>query len=267
MHGLVLSLFPGIDLLGRGFERAGFCVVRGPDLILGGDVRSWHGLPGRFDGVIGGPPCQDFSRARRTPPTGYGLEMLSEFVRIVEECEPTWWVLENVPSVPAVRIQGYSHLRLDLDARDFGSAQRRLRHFQWGHRAGAVPVVTRRGTAAPAESQPCCVASEGKAINRRNWSEFCELQGLPAQFDLPGWTVEAKYRAVGNGVHVDVATALAEAIAAAAPPGYRLCDCGCGRPVTGRQSTATAACRKRKERSRGRGVTDQVSGPAAGSQA
>jgi hypothetical protein len=32
--GLVLSLFPGIDLFGRGFEAAGFCVVRGPDLIL-----------------------------------------------------------------------------------------------------------------------------------------------------------------------------------------------------------------------------------------
>jgi hypothetical protein len=33
MNGLVLSLFPGIDLLGHGFELEGFCVVRGPDVI------------------------------------------------------------------------------------------------------------------------------------------------------------------------------------------------------------------------------------------
>jgi hypothetical protein len=65
---LVLSLFPGIDLLGRGFELEGFSIVRGPDLIFGGDVRTFSVPRGRFDGVIGGSPCPDFSRARRAPP-------------------------------------------------------------------------------------------------------------------------------------------------------------------------------------------------------
>jgi hypothetical protein len=37
---LVLSLFPGIGLLDLAFEEEGFCVVRGPDLLWGGDVRS-----------------------------------------------------------------------------------------------------------------------------------------------------------------------------------------------------------------------------------
>lgn len=32
---VILSIFPGIDLLGKGFEEQGFCVVRGPDLITG----------------------------------------------------------------------------------------------------------------------------------------------------------------------------------------------------------------------------------------
>jgi DNA (cytosine-5)-methyltransferase 1 len=67
---LVLSLFPGIDLLGRGFEAEGYCVVRGPDKIFGGDIHAFHALPGRFDGVIAGTPCQDYSTARRAPPTG-----------------------------------------------------------------------------------------------------------------------------------------------------------------------------------------------------
>jgi site-specific DNA-cytosine methylase len=87
----VLSLFPGIDLMGRGFEQEGYCVVRGPDLIFGGDVRAFHPPPGRFDGIIGGSPCQDFSTARRCPPTGYGVEMLHEFCRCVADltCGPT----------------------------------------------------------------------------------------------------------------------------------------------------------------------------------
>lgn len=61
MSGLVLSLFPGIGLLDMAFEEEGFCVVRGPDLLWGGDIRRFHPPSGRFDGVIGGPPCQRFS--------------------------------------------------------------------------------------------------------------------------------------------------------------------------------------------------------------
>ncbi|MFZ2407129.1 MAG: DNA cytosine methyltransferase, partial [Methylobacter sp.] len=82
---LVLSLFPGIGLLDRAFEDLGFCVVRGPDLIFGGDIRRFSVPAGRFDGVIGGPPCQDFSKARRDDPTGQGMEMLYHYKRIVME--------------------------------------------------------------------------------------------------------------------------------------------------------------------------------------
>lgn len=32
-NNLVLSIFPGIGLFDRGFEAAGFCVVRGPDVL------------------------------------------------------------------------------------------------------------------------------------------------------------------------------------------------------------------------------------------
>ena len=36
---LVLSLFPGIGLLDMAFELEGFCVVRGPDVLWGGDIK------------------------------------------------------------------------------------------------------------------------------------------------------------------------------------------------------------------------------------
>lgn len=62
---LVLSLFPGADLLGRAFESYGCSVVRGPELLLGQQIDEWvKPPPGRFDGIIAGPPCQPFSRAK-----------------------------------------------------------------------------------------------------------------------------------------------------------------------------------------------------------
>lgn len=44
MSPLILSVFPGIDLLGRAFEEEWpeACVVRGPDLLWGGDVRTFY---------------------------------------------------------------------------------------------------------------------------------------------------------------------------------------------------------------------------------
>lgn len=250
---LVLSLFPGIDLLGRGFEAEGFSVVRGPDLIFGGDIRAFSVPAGRFDGVIGGSPCQDFSRARRVAPTGEGAELLVEFFRVVSLARPSWWLLENVPSVPDVIIDGYSHLRIDLHSRDCGMKQSRLRHFQFGHISAFVPVVTHRSLAGSRKSrlEPCCMASEGLRKSRRSWSDFCELQGLPRSFDLPGMTLSAKYKAVGNGVPVPMARVIAAAIRSAVPlVGFSLCLCGCGRVVQGRQLSASPACRKRLQRKR-----------------
>src|SRR5689334_12026263 len=52
----------GIGLLDMAFEDEGFTVVRGPDLLWGGDVKRFHAPSGHFVGVIGGPPCQAFCR-------------------------------------------------------------------------------------------------------------------------------------------------------------------------------------------------------------
>lgn len=252
---LVLSVFSGIDLLGRGFEAEGFCVVRAPEKFLGGDVRDFHTVTNRFDGIIAGSPCQDFSQARRSSPTGEGVALLDEFARVVLEAAPEWWLLENVPSVPDVAIEGYQVQRFDLNARECGGLQRRLRHFQFGSKRGLVLVPERRQPHGDAE--PVCLASEGTRKKRRSFADFCALQGLPQDFTLEGFTVEAKYKAVGNGVHVGVARTVARAIrdaTCAAIPGLitetRLCACNCGRILTGRQQAATPACRKRLERTR-----------------
>lgn len=201
---LVLSLFPGIGLLDRGFEDAGFCVVRGPDLIFGGDIGNFSVPAGRFDGVIGGPPCQDFSKARRTPKTGNGLEMLTEFKRIVEEARPNWWLAENVPGVPDIRINGYSWQRLDLNATCFGSKQRRLRHVQFGSVDGTQLILDRSDSNG---AEPTVLANDTRPL-----SEIAALQGLPEDFDIPAFTRGALVRAIGNGVHYGMSKALANAV-------------------------------------------------------
>jgi len=249
---LVLSLFPGIDLLGRGFEAEGFCVVRGPDLIWGGDVRSFNVPPDHFDGVIAGSPCQDFSPARRTPPTEKGLEMLEEFKRVVNQAAPDWWLLENVKTVPDIAIEGYMVQRFDLNARECGGKQSRLRHFQYGSKQGFVIVPERQKPNGKAEK--ICMATEGTQTDRRTFADFCELQGLPRDFNLPGMSIQARYRAVGNGVPVFMAQTVARAIQGAAlyHSDVRLCACGCGRILKGKQQAAKAACRKRLQRRRER---------------
>lgn len=248
-NNLVLSLFPGVGLLDRGFEDAGFCVVRGPDKIWGGDIRKFKPSSGHFRGVIGGPPCQDFSRARRAPPTGEGLELVSQFVRVVCDAAPEWFLMENVPGSPTVTgpfsAAGYHVQFFYLDASHVGSEQRRSRKFHFGFKTGRELVFQRD---AAGEAAPTVLASKCGGLS---WQHFVRLQGLPEGFDLP-FTKAAKFRAVGNGVPYPLAKALAEAIAARGRnvTPHRLCQCGCGSFVTGRQSLASVACRKRMQRRR-----------------
>src|SRR6266850_359955 len=112
MSQLVLSLFPGIGLLDMAFEEEGFCVVRGPDLLWGGDIKRFHPPAGKFDGVIGGPPCQAFSRLVNIVRAVHGPDsvaenLIPEFERCVVAGAPAWFLMENVPAAPRPNIGGY----------------------------------------------------------------------------------------------------------------------------------------------------------------
>jgi DNA (cytosine-5)-methyltransferase 1 len=136
----VLSLFPGIGLLDMAFEEAGFCVVRGPDLLWGGDVRRFHPPAGRFDGVIGGPPCQLFSQLKYLVPSAgekHG-NMIPEFERVVSEARPGWFLMENVPRAPEPVVADYVVRSMVLNNRWLGEVQERVRRFSFGTPHGAT---------------------------------------------------------------------------------------------------------------------------------
>jgi len=166
---LILSLFPGIGLLDLAFEQEGFCVVRGPNVLWGGDIRKFHPPASKFNGVIGGPPCQCFSslahlvRANGHEPK-FG-NLIPEFERCVAEAQPEWFLMENVPAAPEPAVEGYGvkSFLLDnssLDGGDgFGLEQRRVRRFSFALRGRKdVPSLMRwidLATFLLPDAQPC----------------------------------------------------------------------------------------------------------------
>lgn len=114
----VLSLFDGISCARVALDRAGIEVnaymaseieknaikvseKNYPDIIRVGDVVRLE-VEGQVDLLIGGSPCTDLSIAKKDRK---GLEgdkscLFWEFVRIKKECNPQWFILENVASMP-----------------------------------------------------------------------------------------------------------------------------------------------------------------------
>lgn len=244
---LVLHIFPGADLLGRAFTAAGFAVVLGPDLLWDQHIENFHIPPGRFDGLIGGPPCTEYSGANRRRNTDEGDRLLREFLRIADEGRPLWWILENVRNVPDVQLSHYHVQRLDVIDTDFGGRQTRLRHIQFGHRDGHIIRPLRTSNPRPVTPVPTVTTAPcgpGDRHGRR-----CAKQGFPT-LPLRSLTPTARRRVIGNGVPFPIGAALAWSIHSAGPVTAADCICLCGRPVTPPARHATAACRKRMERRR-----------------
>jgi DNA (cytosine-5)-methyltransferase 1 len=189
MHPLILSLFPGADLFGVAFEQNGFCVVRGPELLLGQDIRGFCAPPGRFDGVIGGPPCQVFSQAAITGHNERSLDLIPEFARVCREAQPRFLVMENVeaakksPHIP----REWCPVRLrDWDCG--GLTGRRRVFWVWPYDLACAILLPPRRSGRPAFSVLCSshkaklgpISKAGRARGHyASLSEAGKLQGFP----------------------------------------------------------------------------------------
>ena len=234
---LILSLFPGIGLLDRAFE-AEFpdaCLVRGPDLLWGGDIHHFHPPSATFWGIIGGPPCKSFSfasaisRSRGSKPIHPNL--IHEFERCINEAQPAWFVMENVRRAPIPSPPSYTVRSLLLNNRWLGEAQHRLRRFSFGTRTGRTlaievalfehpdweyAVVGKAGghlLLAGGKPKSRRVTERMLAAHHRPLARLCELQGLPPTFlDTMPFTKAAKREAIANGVPLPMGRAIARAV-------------------------------------------------------
>src|SRR3954470_17140903 len=222
---LVLSLFPGIGLLDQAFEEAGFCIVRGPDLLWGGDVHGFHPPAGRFDGVIGGPPCQAFSRLRHmVEANGYQTapNLIPEFERVVAEARPEWFLMENVPDAPQPVVQGYRTTAELVRDVWVGGATSRERRFTFGSQAatGQFRIETlalhrpdpMRAVTCDHRQIPVARGGSGKRKGslpnhgpKVGADEMAALQGVPMAFvaalrEHGAFTTTAIRKGLGNGV-------------------------------------------------------------------
>ncbi|CAA7618866.1 DNA cytosine methyltransferase [Magnetospirillum sp. UT-4] len=134
-------------------ERADVRHSMGRDILAKGGIRR-----GDVTLLAGGPPCQSWSSAGHQ----HGFEdprgqLFADFVRLAGELDVRWLVFENVrglltargpDGVPGTALQlirakllsaGFQTAVTLLNAADFGLAQRRVRLFVIGYRAGDIP--------------------------------------------------------------------------------------------------------------------------------
>lgn len=225
MSGLVLSLFPGIGLLDMAFEEEGFCVVRGPDLLWGGDVHKFHPPAGRFDGVIGGPPCQKFSGLNNLAVArGVVFEnLIPEFERCIREARPAWFVMENVQAAPKPHVAGLSVHAQVLNNRWLGEEQNRVRRISFGTRdgrklhiqPGALEAAKWEHAVTSAHAGERRIRAKGR-IARYTVAKALELQGLPAHFlGKAPLTQQGALKVIAQGVPLPMGRAIARAVKAA----------------------------------------------------
>lgn len=196
----VVDLFCGAGGLSTGFKMAGFRVLLGIDhckpcvetfrenhrgvKAIEADIRTVEAssvmkiLDGeKVDVIVGGPPCQGFSVAGDMDPNDPRNSLFREFVRIVKNVQPKWFVMENVTGLlisktsagdnvstiitDEFRRIGYSVERKILISADYGVPQKRKRVIFIGTNTGN-PIQFPE----PSHSEEPYITVQGREISR-----------------------------------------------------------------------------------------------------
>ena len=209
---IAIDLFAGAGGLTLGFEQAGFDVVASVEIdpihaavhrfnfprcaivpksiadVTGAELRKVAGIGSRkVDVIFGGPPCQGFSLIGHRMFDDPRNSLVREFVRIVDELKPSYFVFENVKGltigkhrafleeiIAAFTAVGY-RIRLPwrvLDAADYGVPQ---------HRERLILLGARKGLPLPEYPPAVCYAADRTQMARLPKGPTCQ----DALGDLP----------------------------------------------------------------------------------
>lgn len=171
---IVIDLFSGAGGFSEGFRQAGYNIVCGVDInedcsksyqmnfkeakFINQDIREvptekilsiCNLSEGDVDVIIGGPPCQGFSHAGKRLVDDPRNVLFKEYVRIVNEIRPTYFIMENVVGLVTMANGKFKKEILEtfqeigytvdvkiLNAADYGVPQNRHRTIFIGNKIG-----------------------------------------------------------------------------------------------------------------------------------
>lgn len=203
-----MDLFSGIGGFSLGLERVGmktvaFCEIeKFPQAVL---RKHWPGVPiyddiltltadrlrsdgiGAIDVICGGFPCQPFSVAGRRAGKEDHRDLWPEMFRIIQECQPTWVIGENVTGFVGMAFErtaadleseGYEVQAIIIPACAIGAPHRRDRVWiiAYSNKNESTGLPRRKATKCPIAGSSCEYVSTDSDRERcrqggDNWEE------------------------------------------------------------------------------------------------
>ncbi|CAM4382332.1 cytosine methyltransferase [Pluralibacter gergoviae] len=189
----VIDLFSGCGGFGLGAKLAGFNVIAAIDIdstlqsayglnfpktqLINADISTmrkaeWSQIIGdrEVDGIIGGPPCQGYSRMGHSDANDPRRSLLRHFFRTINIIRPKFFVMENVEGLmdsknvyelkSALKTLDRNYKVLEpmiLDASDFGAPTKRKRVVVIGFVDEDLDLLLTQSTFAPRNIKKTCV--------------------------------------------------------------------------------------------------------------
>lgn len=210
-----VDLFAGAGGLSLGLEQAGFDVVGAVEYdpihmathefnfpeaahlcasvsdISGEDILTRTGRDrGEIDLMAGGPPCQGFSMIGKRALEDSRNRLVFDFCRLVDEVQPRYFIMENVPGMKVGEHAGLLHEIVSLFGEDLGYKCRPV-ELLTATNFGVPQIRTRLFLVGAREDQnlpdpPRMTTRFLKSRGKERWEGSSELPPCPTVWDALG---------------------------------------------------------------------------------